>query len=367
VRRYWRGDDGHVPVMADRLTGSALQFDHSGRSATSSVNMLTAHDGFTLADVVSYVERHNEANGEDNRDGHSSNYSDNFGVEGPSKSAQVRAERALRRRNLIATLLLCQGTPMLLAGDEIGNSQGGNNNAYCQDNETGWIDWDNADGDFLEFTRKMIAFRRAHPILRQQRFLHAQRTGARRAGGPVLVAARRRADGAGGLGRSGGARPLRRASDGVGHAGLCRTGQCAVPRFQRRHRGCDRQASADAGWAGLVPPHRHDDRLVRKPAPGREPERPRSLGRGLRAGGQGWLIRCRRWRRMRESCRSTPTRRGDAGGPACATMRALLAALRLPVATEAEAVERLEALQAEDAARTLPRWWVAETDVAPRG
>jgi isoamylase len=174
VRRYWRGDDGHVPVMADRLTGSALQFDHSGRSATSSVNMLTAHDGFTLADVVSYVERHNEANGEDNRDGHSSNYSDNFGVEGPSKSAQVRAERALRRRNLIATLLLCQGTPMLLAGDEIGNSQGGNNNAYCQDNETGWIDWDNADGDFLEFTRKMIAFRRAHPILRQQRFLHAQ-------------------------------------------------------------------------------------------------------------------------------------------------------------------------------------------------
>jgi isoamylase len=154
VRRYWRGDAGHVPVMADRLTGSALQFDHSGRPATASVNMLTAHDGFTLADVVSFTERHNEANGEDNRDGHEANWSDNFGVEGPSSNAPVRAARALRRRNMMATLLLCQGTPMILAGDEIGNSQGGNNNAYCQDNETGWIDWDNADTDFLAFTRR---------------------------------------------------------------------------------------------------------------------------------------------------------------------------------------------------------------------
>jgi isoamylase len=174
VRRYWRGDSHHVPVMADRLTGSALQFDHSGRPATASVNMLTAHDGFTLADVVSYVERHNEANGEENRDGHSANWSDNFGVEGPSDDAAIRAARALRRRNMMATLLLCQGTPMMLAGDEIGHSQGGNNNAYCQDNETGWIDWDAADTDFLVFTQKMIAFRRDHPILRQQRFLHAR-------------------------------------------------------------------------------------------------------------------------------------------------------------------------------------------------
>jgi isoamylase len=113
----------HVPVMADRLTGSALQFDHSGRPATASVNMLTAHDGFTLADVVSFVERHNEANGEDNRDGHSANWSDNFGVEGPSTNRSIRAARALRRRNMMATLLLCQGTPMILAGDEIGNSR----------------------------------------------------------------------------------------------------------------------------------------------------------------------------------------------------------------------------------------------------
>jgi isoamylase len=174
VRRYWRGDPHHVPVMADRLTGSALQFDHSGRPATASVNMLTAHDGFTLTDVVSFVERHNEANGEDNRDGHSANWSDNFGVEGPSTNPSIRAARALRRRNMMATLLLCQGTPMILAGDEVGNSQGGNNNAYCQDNETGWIDWARADADFLAFTRKMIAFRHAHPILRQQRFLHAR-------------------------------------------------------------------------------------------------------------------------------------------------------------------------------------------------
>jgi glycogen operon protein len=174
VRRYWRGDAGHVPVLADRLSGSALQFDHSGRPATTSVNLLTAHDGFTLMDVVSYLHRHNEANGENNRDGHGENFSDNFGVEGPSDDPGITAARALRRRNMMATLLLSQGTPMILAGDEIGNSQGGNNNAYCQDNETGWIDWDDADEDFREFTRRLIAFRKAHPILRQKRFLHSQ-------------------------------------------------------------------------------------------------------------------------------------------------------------------------------------------------
>jgi isoamylase len=174
VRRYWRGDAGHVPELADRLSGSAQQFGHSGRPATSSVNMLTAHDGFTLADVVSYLERHNAANGEDNRDGHGENYSDNFGVEGPSLDPAIRAARALRRRNMMATLLLSQGTPMILAGDEIGNSQGGNNNAYNQDNETGWIDWDDADDDFLEFTRRLVVFRRQHPVLRQKRFLHSR-------------------------------------------------------------------------------------------------------------------------------------------------------------------------------------------------
>jgi glycogen operon protein len=136
--------------------------------------MLTAHDGFTLADVVSFTQRHNAANGEDNRDGHGENYSDNFGVEGPTDDAEVTEARTRRRRNMMATLLLCQGVPMILAGDEIGNSQGGNNNAYCQDNPTGWIDWDTADRAFEGFTRDLIAFRKAHPILRQTRFLHSR-------------------------------------------------------------------------------------------------------------------------------------------------------------------------------------------------
>ncbi len=174
IRRFWRGDAGHVPVLADRLTGSALQFDHSGRPATTSVNFVTAHDGFTLMDTVSYKEKHNHANGEDNRDGHGENFSDNMGHEGPTTDPTLRRARALRRRNLLATVLLSQGTPMLLAGDELGNSQGGNNNAYCQDNATGWVTWDGADPEFLSFVKRLIAFRKAHPILRQKRFLHSR-------------------------------------------------------------------------------------------------------------------------------------------------------------------------------------------------
>ncbi|KNG92163.1 glycogen debranching protein GlgX [Pseudaestuariivita atlantica] len=174
VRRFWKGDAGLVPELANRLTGSAMQFDHSGRAATSSVNLVTAHDGFTLADVVSYNQRHNEANGEDGRDGHGTNHSDNMGVEGPTDDPAIRAARAQRRRNLMATLLFSQGTPMILGGDEIGRTQHGNNNAYAQDNEISWMDWDGADGDFLGFTRAMVAFRRAHPILRQTRFLHSR-------------------------------------------------------------------------------------------------------------------------------------------------------------------------------------------------
>ncbi|MCK5747559.1 MAG: glycogen debranching enzyme GlgX, partial [Oricola sp.] len=174
IRRYWRGDPGRAPDLADRLTGSALQFDHSGRPATSSVNFVSAHDGFTLADVVSYNSKHNEANGEDNRDGHSENYSFNLGAEGETQNIGILAARERRRRNMMATLLLAQGTPMILAGDEIGHSQGGNNNAYCQDSEISWIDWENGDDAFLEFTKRMIAFRKAHPILRQKPFLHSR-------------------------------------------------------------------------------------------------------------------------------------------------------------------------------------------------
>ncbi len=174
VRQFWRGDQGQVPVLADRLTGSALQFDHSGRPATSSVNMITAHDGFTLADLVSYSQKHNHANGEGNRDGHDNNHSDNMGQEGPTDDPEIAAARARRRRNLMATLLLSQGTPMILGGDEFGNSQGGNNNAYAQDNATGWLDWQTRDAEFEAFTAALVAFRKAHPILRQKRFLHAR-------------------------------------------------------------------------------------------------------------------------------------------------------------------------------------------------
>jgi len=174
VRRFWRGDAGMVSAMAARLSGSSQFFDHDGRRPTSSVNFLTAHDGFTLADIVAYNEKHNDANGEDNRDGHDDNHSDNMGVEGPTDDPAITAARAQRRRNLIATLLLSQGTPMFLAGDEIGNGQDGNNNAYAQDNPLGWIDWAGRDDAFFAFCQKAIAFRKSHPILRQRRFLHSR-------------------------------------------------------------------------------------------------------------------------------------------------------------------------------------------------
>ncbi len=174
VRRFWRGDAGAAADLAARITGSAVEFDHSGRPATTSVNFVTAHDGMTLRDVVSYARKHNEANGENGGDGHSNDHSDNMGAEGATRSPQVLAARAHRIRAMLATLLLSQGTPMLLAGDELGNTQGGNNNAYAQDNETSWIDWERADRDLIEFVRGLIAFRKAHPILRQKRFLHAR-------------------------------------------------------------------------------------------------------------------------------------------------------------------------------------------------
>ncbi|WP_339818762.1 glycogen debranching protein GlgX [uncultured Paracoccus sp.] len=174
IRGFWRGDQGLIGKLAKRVAGSAARFDHDGRPATSSVNFVAAHDGFTLMDTVSFNDKHNEANGEENRDGHNHNLSDNMGAEGPTDDPAITAARDRRRRNLIATLMLSQGTPMLLAGDELGNSQGGNNNAYAQDNPTGWVDWDGADPAFLYFVRRVIAFRRAHPILRQKRFLHSQ-------------------------------------------------------------------------------------------------------------------------------------------------------------------------------------------------
>jgi Type II secretory pathway, pullulanase PulA and related glycosidases len=194
VRAFWRGDGGMSSKLANRLSGSAVRFDHDGRAATASVNFVTCHDGFTLIDLVSYNAKHNHANGENNADGHNHNVSDNCGVEGPTDDPAVLARRAQRRRNLLATLLLSQGTPMLLGGDELGNSQNGNNNAYCQDNEIGWITWEGHDPDFLRFAAEAIGFRKLHPILRQKLFLHARPRAGGRGAGHILAQARRHRD-----------------------------------------------------------------------------------------------------------------------------------------------------------------------------
>jgi isoamylase len=174
VRRYWRGDERMLPDLGARLSASADLFDHRGRRPWATVNFVTAHDGFTLNDLVSYNEKHNEGNQENNHDGHPENLSYNFGVEGPTDDPAIAAQRAQQMRNFLATLLLSQGTPMLLAGDEIARSQGGNNNAYCQDNEMTWQDWSLVEthADLLGFTRQLIALRRSHPVLRRMRFLH---------------------------------------------------------------------------------------------------------------------------------------------------------------------------------------------------
>jgi isoamylase len=172
VRRYWRGDDSYASEMGYRLTGSSDLYKEDGRQPHASINFVTAHDGFTLTDLVSYNEKHNQANGENNRDGTTANYSWNCGVEGPTTDARVIELRQRQRRNLMTTLLISQGVPMLLGGDEIGRSQQGNNNAYCQDNETSWYDWDlNDEGRrVLEFTKRLIQIRQRHPALRRRNF-----------------------------------------------------------------------------------------------------------------------------------------------------------------------------------------------------
>jgi glycogen operon protein len=174
VRGFWKGDEGLVAAMAQCLTASGELFNKRGRRPWASVNFLTAHDGFTLADLVSYNDKHNEANGEDGKDGHSDNLSWNCGAEGPTDDEAVIALRSRQQRNLLATLLLSQGTPMLLAGDEFGRSQQGNNNAYCQDNEISWVGWDRIDerGQALQrFVRRLLSLRKALPVLRRNRFM----------------------------------------------------------------------------------------------------------------------------------------------------------------------------------------------------
>ena len=178
MRRYWRGDGGQRADFAARLAGSSDFFDKRRRRPWASINYLASHDGFTLADTVSYAERHNEANGEDNKDGHSENYSGNWGVEGPTEDGAILDTRRRLQRALIATLFFAQGTPMLLGGDEFGRTQKGNNNAYCQDNEISWIDWGQAKSDdgraLTDFTARVIALRHRYPALRAPRFLHGQ-------------------------------------------------------------------------------------------------------------------------------------------------------------------------------------------------
>ncbi len=177
VRRFWKGDGGLVGRLAYRLTGSSDLYEPSGRRPYASINFLTAHDGFTLHDLVSYNEKHNEANGEGNHDGHNENLSWNCGVEGPTNDPAVLALRARQQRNFLATLLLSQGVPMLLAGDEIVRSQRGNNNAYCQDNDISWVDWqlDRPRRELLEFTRLLIRLRHEHPVLRRRKFFQGRR------------------------------------------------------------------------------------------------------------------------------------------------------------------------------------------------
>jgi isoamylase len=176
VRRYWKGDDGQLAELGYRLTGSSDLYQHDGRHPTASINFVTAHDGFTLEDLVSYNQKHNEANREDNCDGSNENHSWNHGAEGRTNDAAIVELRRRQKRNFMATLMLSQGVPMICGGDEIGRTQRGNNNAYAQDNEIGWFDWQCDDSRlFLEFTRYMIGLRRKHPNLRRRKFFQDRR------------------------------------------------------------------------------------------------------------------------------------------------------------------------------------------------
>ncbi len=178
VRDFWRGEFSSLPQFASRLAGSADLYEHTGRKPVASINFVTAHDGFTLRDLVSYNEKHNEANLEDNKDGESNNRSWNCGAEGPSDDPEILALRARQQRNFLTTMVFSQGVPMILHGDEFGRTQGGNNNAYCQDNPITWVDWDldASQKALLAFTRRLIRMRREHPVLRRRRFFKGAAT-----------------------------------------------------------------------------------------------------------------------------------------------------------------------------------------------
>src|SRR5688572_30874048 len=174
IRDFWRGENSTLPEFANRFTGSSDLYQDDQRKPTASINFITAHDGFTLHDLVSYNEKHNKANGEDNNDGESHNRSWNCGAEGPTDDPEIIALRNKQKRNLITTLFLSQGVPMLVAGDEFGRTQGGNNNAYCQDNEISWLNWAETDQSLLNFTRNIIKLRREHPVFCRRRWFQGQ-------------------------------------------------------------------------------------------------------------------------------------------------------------------------------------------------
>ncbi len=177
VRSYWKGDEGRIGEIAYRLTGSPDLYQHDGRRPYASVNFICSHDGFTLNDLVSYNDKHNEANGEKNNDGDNNNYSWNCGEEGPTDDPEINLLRRKQRRNMLTTLLLSQGVPMLLGGDEFGRTQKGNNNAYCQDNDVSWLSWDRSDEQkqLFEFTRRLVRFRSDHPVFRRPKFFQGRR------------------------------------------------------------------------------------------------------------------------------------------------------------------------------------------------
>jgi len=194
VRDFWRGEPSTLGEFASRLTGSADLYEHSGRRPVASINFVTAHDGFTLRDLVSYNEKHNDANGEDGNDGESHNRSSNHGAEGPTDDPAILTVRARQQRNFLATLLLSQGVPMLSHGDELGRTQGGNNNGYAQDNEVTWVDWASVDQPLVEFTAALARLRREHPTFRRSRFFNG-RPVRREEGAPIPDIAWVRPDG----------------------------------------------------------------------------------------------------------------------------------------------------------------------------
>ena len=180
IRSFWRGDHGKIGALAGKVAGSAEIFNFHGRKPSAGVNFLAVHDGFTLNDLVSYLDKHNEANGEDNRDGHNANYSWNGGVEGPTDDARVNALRRRDVRALLATLFLSRGLPLIQQGDEFGRTQQGNNNAYAQDNDITWVDWEKADGALVDYVHALMAFRKAHKALTRDHFLSGQERNGRR-------------------------------------------------------------------------------------------------------------------------------------------------------------------------------------------